>query len=61
MGGEREVSGHQLFDQKCQSHGIEHRLIKLGSPQANVMAEHFNSRVRDVLATRCYDSSEDLE
>ena len=61
VGGERKPSEHHLFDQECQSHGIEHRLIKPGRPQMNGMVERFNGRISDVLATRCYDSSEDLE
>ncbi|MGO2507354.1 MAG: integrase core domain-containing protein, partial [Psychrobacter alimentarius] len=61
VGGERNPSGRHLFDQECQSHGIEHRLIKPGRPQTNGMVERFNGRISDVLATRRYDSSEDLE
>ncbi|MDI4661942.1 IS481 family transposase [Cobetia sp. BMC6] len=61
VGGEPKPSGHHLFDQECQSHGIEHRLIRPGRPQPNGMVERFNGRISDVLATRRYDSSEDLE
>lgn len=32
VGGEGKPSRHHLFDQECQSHGIEHRLIKPGRP-----------------------------
>ena len=59
--GERKPSGNHDFDQECQLHGIEHRLIKPGRPQTNGMVERFNGRISDVLATRRYTSSEDLE
>ncbi|QJQ95216.1 MULTISPECIES: IS481 family transposase [Halomonadaceae] len=59
--GERKPSGRHLFDQECQAHGIEHRLIKPGRPQTNGMVERFNGRISDVLATRRYVSGEDLE
>ncbi|WP_027961494.1 integrase core domain-containing protein, partial [Halomonas halodenitrificans] len=59
--GERKPSGHHLFDQECQAHGIEHRLIKPGRPQTNGMVERFNGRISDVLSTRRYVSGEDLE
>lgn len=59
--GERKPSGKHLFDQTCQQHGIEHRLIKPRHPQTNGMVERFNGRISDVLATRRYESSEDLK
>lgn len=59
--GERKPSGRHPFDQGCQSQGIEHRLIRPGRPQTNGMVERFNGRISDVLATRRYESSEDLE
>ena len=59
--GERKPSGRHPFDQMCQTHGIEHRLIKPGRPQTNGMVERFNGRISDVLATRRYTSGEDLE
>ena len=59
--GERKPSGYHPFDQACQTHGIEHRLIKPGRPQTNGMVERFNGRISDVLATRRYTSGEDLE
>lgn len=59
--GERKPSGKHAFDQECQADGIEHRLIKPGRPQTNGMVERFNGRISDVLATRRYTSSEDLE
>lgn len=60
-GGERKPSGKHLFDQVCQKHNIEHRLIKPRRPQTNGMVERFNGRISDVLATRRYESSEDLK
>lgn len=59
--GERKPSGRHPFDQECQAHGIDHRLIKPGRPQTNGMVERFNGRICDVLATRRYASGEDLE
>ncbi|GGY06557.1 IS481 family transposase [Litchfieldella qijiaojingensis] len=50
--GERTPSGQHPFDQECQQHGIQHRLIKPGRPQTNGMVERFNGRISDVLATR---------
>ena len=52
VGGEHKSSGHHLFDQEYQSHGIEHRLIKPGRPQTNGKVERSNGRISDVLATR---------
>lgn len=59
--GERKLSGNHEFDQECQTDAIEHRMIKPGRPQTNGMVERFNGRISDVLATRRYTSSEDLE
>lgn len=59
--GERKPNGRHPFDQACQAHGIEHRLIKPGRPQTNGMMERFNGRISDMLATRRYASGEDLE
>jgi len=59
--GERKPSGGHAFDQECQAHGIEHRLIKPERPQTNGMVERFNGRISDVLATRRYTSGEDME
>lgn len=58
---ERKPNGRDPFDQECQAHGIEHRLIKPGRPQTNGMVERFNGCISDVLATRRYVSGEDLE
>lgn len=49
------------FDQACQAHGIEHRLIKPERPQTNGIVERFSGRISDVLVTRRYTSGEDLE
>lgn len=49
---ERKPSGQHPFDQECQAHGIEHRLIKPEQPQTNGMVARFNGRISDVLATR---------
>lgn len=47
---ERKPSGRHPFDQECQAHSIEHRLIKPGRSQTNGMVERFNGRISDVLA-----------
>ncbi len=60
-GGERKPTGKHLFDVVCNKHDIEHRLIRPGRAQTNGMVERFNGRISDVLATRRYVSSEDLE
>ncbi|SFU97577.1 Integrase core domain-containing protein [Halomonas korlensis] len=59
--GERKSSGRYPFDQECQTYGIEHRLIKPGQPQTNGMVEHYNGHISDVLATRRYETGEDLK
>ncbi len=60
-GGERKPTGRHKVDQLCQSNDIEHRLIRPGYPQTNGMVERFNGRIADVLRSKRYDSSEDLE
>ncbi len=60
-GGSSGPSGRHPVDRYCHTQGIEHRLIAPGRPQTNGMVERFNGRISDVLATRRYDSSEDLE
>ena len=57
----RQPSGEHEFDQLCQALGIEHRLTKPRAPQTNGMVERFNGRIAEVLATRRYDSAQDLE
>lgn len=58
---DRQASGEHEFDQLCQALGIEHRLTKPRTPQTNGMVERFNGRIAEVLATRRYDSAQDLE
>lgn len=59
--GERTPTGKHPFDQLCQAHGIEHRLIRPRHPQTNGMVERFNGRISEVLATHRFVSGEDLE
>ncbi|BCX88252.1 transposase, IS481 family [Methylomarinovum tepidoasis] len=59
--GEREPTGRHLFDQGCQRHGIEHRLIPPKRPQTNGMVERFNGRIAEILKTTRFQSSQDLE
>jgi transposase-like protein len=58
--GQREPTGHHLFDQVCNDSGIEHRLTKPRTPQTNGMVERFNGRIAEVLATTRFDSAESL-
>ncbi|SDY50289.1 Integrase core domain-containing protein, partial [Allochromatium warmingii] len=58
--GEREPTGHHLFDQGCADHSIEHRLTAPRHPQTNGMVERFNGRIAEVLATTRFDSSQNL-
>jgi transposase InsO family protein len=59
--GQREPTGHHLFDQVCAANAIDHRLIKPRTPQTNGMVERFNGRIAEVLATRRFRSGEHLE
>ena len=59
--GEREATGHHLFDQVCQLNEIEHRLIKPRTPQTNGMIERFNGRISEILDTTRFDSAQELE
>ena len=58
--GERKPTGTHPFDQVCQAHTIEHRLIKPRRPQTNGMVERFNGRIAEILQTTRFDSSKDL-
>jgi transposase InsO family protein len=58
--GERRPTGKHPFDKVCQTHGIEHRLIKPRQPQTNGMIERFNGRISEVLATTRFRSGEHL-
>ena len=60
-GGRAQAQRPPPFDQECQTHSIEHRLIKPGKPQTIGMVERFNSRISGVLTSRRYTSGEDLE
>lgn len=67
---QKQASGEHAFDQLCAALGIEHRLTKPRHPQtpiggknlceANGMAERFNGRIAEVLATHRFQSGEDL-
>ena len=49
------------FDRLCQALGIEHRLTKPRTPQANGRVERFNGRIADILKTHRFVSGEDLQ
>ncbi|MBK8636779.1 MAG: IS481 family transposase [Chromatiaceae bacterium] len=59
--GERDPTGRHRFDRTCDTHGIDHRLIKPRHPQANGMVERFNGRISEVLATTHFDAAANLE
>ena len=59
--GQREPTGGHPFDRTCAAHAVEHRLVKPRTPQTNGMAERFNGRIAEVLATRRFLSGEHLE
>ena len=59
--GERIPTGKHPFDQVCQAHGIEHRLIRPRHPQTNGMVERFNGRIEEVLQSHHFHSGEELE
>ena len=59
--GERTPTGNHPFDQVCEQHGIEHRLIKPYTPRTNGMIERFNGRIAEILKTTRFPSSAELE
>ena len=59
--GERDPTGRHRFDRTCESHDIDHRLIKPRHPQTNGMVEGFNGRISEVLATTRFDAAQSLE
>lgn len=56
----RRPSGEHVFDQACETAGIEHRLCPPRHPQTNGMVERFNGRIAEVLQTHRFRDSEDL-
>ena len=61
VNGEREPTGHHIFDQVCKRYKIEHRLIPPHHPQTNGMVERFNGRIAEILEKTKFNSSENLE
>ena len=59
--GERDPTGRHRFDRPCESHNIDHRIIKPRHPQTNGMVECFNGRISEVLATTHFDAAQRLE
>ncbi|RXZ42003.1 IS481 family transposase [Crenobacter cavernae] len=57
---QKQASGEHEFDRLCTALGIEHRLTKPRHLQTNSMAERFNGRISEVLATHRFDSALDL-
>lgn len=59
--GERTPTGKHPFDQVCEQHAIEHRLIKPYTPRTNGMIERFNGRIADILKATRFTSSAELQ
>ncbi len=59
--GELKPTGNHLFDQVCQVHRIEHRLIKARTPQTNGMSERFNGRIAEVVQQTRFGSIAELK
>lgn len=55
------ASGAHEFDRLCAALGIEHRLTQTRNLKTHGMAERFNGRMAEVLATHRFNSKEDLE
>jgi transposase InsO family protein len=58
--GERQPTGHHLFDQACQANDIEHRLSPPYHPQTNGMVERFNGRIAELLRSTQFRSAQEL-
>ena len=58
--GERQPTGAHPFDQACQRHRIEHRLIRPRRPQTNGMVERFNGRIQEVVQGTRFRSAKEL-
>ena len=59
--GERDPTGRHRFDRTCDTHGIDHRLIKPRHLQTHGGVEGFNGLISEVLATTHYDAAATLE
>lgn len=60
VNGERKPTGTHKFDVACQTHQIEHRLIKPRHPQTNGMVERFNGRIEEILKQTKFANSKEL-
>jgi transposase InsO family protein len=58
--GERDPTGRHRFDRTCDTHGIDHRLIKPRHPQTNGRVERCNGRISEVLATTRFGPAQSL-
>jgi transposase InsO family protein len=54
-------TGKHVFDQRCTTLGIEHRLSPPRHPQTNGMVERFNGRISEVLKQTRFKSANELE
>ena len=61
LGGECKPTGKYEVDKLCKSNGIEHLLVEPKHPEMNAMLKRYNVGIANVLRSRLYDSSEDLE
>ncbi|MEO8746409.1 MAG: integrase core domain-containing protein [Rhodanobacter sp.] len=60
-GKRKKPSGKRAFEHERVSLDTKHRLIKPRQPQTNGMAERFNGRISDMLATTRLRSRDDLQ
>lgn len=60
-GKERGPTGNHVFDQRCKTLEIEHRLTPVRRPQTNGMVERFNGRIAQILRTQHFQGRDDLE
>lgn len=56
----KDATGADEFDALCKALGIDHRLTKPRTPQANGMVERFTGRLEQVLRFHHFNSAKDL-
>ena len=59
--GEREPTGHHVFDKMCTELSIDHRLIPPKHPQTNGMVERFNGRISQIVKSTHFACAQEME